>query len=138
MKYFYVVVLSLLLTGVIACSSDSAGGNGSAHQVKETLNAKLARLDQETKEIIGVASCSTDSQCHSIGFNHKSCGGFYAFRIYSDVNTDVAKLKKRVAEYNALTRKRNQDDHIVSDCMMLMPPQLSCSQKTCQKKPIIY
>ncbi len=94
--------------------------------------SKMARLDKQTEEIIGTANCSTDNQCHFIGFGDKPCGGFMSYKIYSDQNTNVALLKSKVAQYNQLSREWNIRNNRVSNCMMLMPPQLSCRNHTCK------
>jgi len=122
-----VIAFSLVTIGLLACS-------GSSLKADETLKTKMLRLDKETEKLIGSASCSSNSQCHSIGYGHKPCGGFYSYRIYSDQNTDVSKLKKHIKQYNDLTREQNKESDLVTDCMMLIPPQTACLQNTCQIK----
>ena len=123
-----IIAIYLAFIGLIAFSAESA-------PVKEkSLKEKMALLDKETKALIGPASCSSDNQCHSLGFTHKPCGGFSSYRIYSDKNTDVAQLKSKVKQYNALSKEWNKKNNLISDCMLLVQPTLACKVKTCQIK----
>ena len=128
MKYIYATIFGLVSTAFIACSVETSANTDDA------IKTKMLRLDKQTKKLIGSASCSSDNQCHSIGFGHKPCGGFYSYRIYSDQNTNVTQLKNQIKQYNELTREQNKKGNLVSDCMMLMPPQLTCRKQTCQIK----
>ena len=128
MKYIYVIIFSLISMALIACSADKAPNTDTS------MKGSMSRLDKETKALIGTSSCSSDNQCHSLGFGHKACGGFFSYRIYSDQNTDVSLLKTKVNQYNALSRKINKNNNLVSDCMMLMKPQLACRNQRCQIK----
>lgn len=128
MKAIFVVFFSLISISIIACSSNKVAKQDNA------VEAQMSSLDKETKHLIGSASCTSASQCHSIGFGHKPCGGFYSYRIYSDKNTDVSKLESKVNQYNALSRELNKKNNLVSNCMMLIQPQLVCRDKSCQIK----
>ena len=128
MKYIYATIFGLVSTVFIACSVETSANTDDA------IKTKMLHLDKRTKKLIGSASCSSDNQCHSIGFGHKPCGGFYSYRIYSDQNTNVTQLKNQIKQYNELTREQNKKGNLVSDCMMLMPPQLTCRKQTCQIK----
>lgn len=125
MKHLYSIVFGLISTGLIACSV------GTTANANESIKEKMSRLDKETKALIGAASCASSSQCKSIGFGHKPCGGFNAYRIYSNQDTKVNQLKDKISNYNALSRKQNEDNNIVSNCMMLMQPELICRNQAC-------
>ena len=128
MKYSYVATLGFILITLLACSE------GTVANENKSLENQMSLLDQQAKRLIGSANCSLDTQCHSIGFGHKPCGGFYAYRIYSDKKTDVAQLVNTVNQYNALSRELNKKNNLVSNCMMLMQPVLTCYKQACQIK----
>ena len=132
MKYIYAIIFGLVSTVLIACSVETSANTPAT--TDDAIKTKMLRLDKQTKKLIGSASCSSDNQCHSIGFGHKPCGGSYSYRIYSDQNTNVFQLKDQVKQYNELTREQNKKGNLVSDCMMLIPPQLACRKHTCQVK----
>ena len=122
------ILIGLVSTSLIACTVDPTP------KPQKSIQEKMSQLDKETKALIGSASCTTNKQCHGIGFGDKACGGFMSFRVYSDQNTDISQLKKTVDRYNKLSEQWNRENNIVSTCDYLMPPQLNCKQQTCQIK----
>lgn len=128
MKPIYFVILGFVSLGIMACSS------GEADKPDQSIKGQMTQLDKESKALIGSASCISDAQCQSIGFGHKPCGGFYSYRIYSDMDTDTVQLKSTVNQYNVLSREFNKKNNLVSNCMLLMQPELACHNQTCQIK----
>lgn len=126
MKSVRTVLLAILTLSSFACSVTTMSG------ATETLQEKMAYLNKETKILIGEANCSMNQQCHSIGFGHKPCGGFYEYRIYSDSGATVDHLIDRIEQYNILSNQLNNKTNLVSNCMMLVKPQLVCRSETCQ------
>ena len=126
MKSISISAVTLLLASLVACTSNTSPNTDIQH--------KMSQLDKETKGLIKAAACTSDNQCHSIGFGDKPCGGFVSYRIYSEANTDVALLKSKVSQYNKLSKQWNRENNRVSTCDMLMQPQLTCRNQTCQIK----
>lgn len=126
------IVAGLISFGLIACSTGSATKKMTLPKKDQPIKEKMAQLDKETKALIGSASCSSDNQCHSIGFSQKPCGGFYSYRVYSDQNTNTAELVSKVNQYNALSREWNKQNKLISNCMMMLKPQVACRKLTCQ------
>lgn len=124
----HTIFIGLVSLVLISCSP------GSTINPDKSTKDKMSKLDKESKALISSANCLTSNQCHSIGFGHKPCGGFYSYRIYSDQGTDVAILKNKINQYNILSKAHNKNNNIISNCMMLMQPQLACREKTCQIK----
>ena len=122
--------LSILL---IACNSRQQSPGNTSKDNNE-IKSQMDNLASKTQNLIGSASCTTDQQCHSIGFGEKPCGGFYEYKIYSDLNTDVPQLKTLIGKYNSLSEEWNRQSGAISDCMMLIQPELSCKDQTCQIK----
>jgi hypothetical protein len=74
-------------------------------------------LNDMIKNEIGTPpSASQVSQCKLIGFGSKPCGGPWSFLLYSTANTDEARLKELVSEYNQLETKINKAKQIGSTC----------------------
>lgn len=95
----------------------------------------MKHLQNEIKEMIkSPLVCSSSSQCRSIGFGAKPCGGFYSYLRFSQQNTDEERLTEKVNLYNKLSRKWNNDNNVVSNCMMLMQPELVCINQRCQSQ----
>ncbi len=123
--------LSILL---VACNSRQQSPGSNTSENNSEIKSQMDSLASKAQNLIGSASCTTDQQCHSIGFGEKPCGGFYEYKIFSDLNTDVPQLKTIVGEYNSLSKKWNRQSDAISDCMMLLQPELSCKDQTCQIK----
>lgn len=126
MRFSKTILLSFFTLGVVACASETIVEN------ELPLKEQMANLDKETKVLIGLANCSSDSQCHSMGFGHKPCGGFYKYRIYSDENTNTDQLENKINQYNSLSREFNKKNNIISNCMLLIKPVLICHNNSCQ------
>ncbi len=94
--------------------------------VKDTVKQQVERqaLDELAKEIKLIADgsiCSTEYSCDFIGFGSKSCGGYWEYLVYSN-SIDVVELMAKVEIYNRLEKEYNKKWNIVSDCMVVMPP----------------
>lgn len=76
--------------------------------------------------------CSSSSVCRTIAFGAKACGGPQRYLIYSTAATDSARLAREVARYNDGERKRNREEGRMSDCMMVVRPQVSCISGQCR------
>lgn len=128
MKLIYTLLFGVISVALIACTSNTSVNT------EETTKEKMSRLDKETKALISPVNCLSTDQCHSVGFGHKPCGGFNAYRIYSDVNTDTSLLKSKIKQYNVLSKILNKKNNLASNCMMLIQPKLACITGTCQIK----
>jgi hypothetical protein len=91
--------------------------------------------NQETADAAALAKdvpCSSSSVCRTIAFGAKACGGPQRYLIYSTAATDSARLAREVARYNDAERKRNREEGRMSDCMMVVRPQVSCISGQCR------
>ena len=79
--------------------------------------------------------CDNSSQCKSIGYGDKPCGGYNSYLPYSTKSTDEAILIEKVNLFNLLDRKRNQENNAVSTCMVEMQPTYHCENKKCVLSP---
>ena len=128
MKLISAFLTTLISSGLIACTTNSPA------KPKHSIQNKMSQLDKEVKTLVGSASCTSNKQCHTIGYGDKPCGGFMSFQVYSEQNTNVTLLMSKVAQYNQLSKQWNRDNDAISNCMMLMPPELTCRNQTCQIK----
>ena len=95
------------------------------------------RIEQKTElnEIIQLLvedkSCSDSSQCMSIAYGSKPCGGPWSYLIYSTENTDTEQLSRNVEIYNNLEDTINRWEGISSDCSFVMEPATECLDNEC-------
>jgi hypothetical protein len=133
MKVSLCFSLLLLLEGIGLKPSFSADNNLSLLSIGELRN-KVLPLDREIKAIIGAAACANDNECRVIGYGAKPCGGPGGYLSYSEKNTNVTLLEQKVSEFNALGRELNRRTDIMSDCMVVPKPRVSCIENRCVTK----
>ncbi len=91
----------------------------------------LDSLRNQVLQLVGEPLCENVSQCRSIAFGAKPCGGPWSYVAYSTQATDSAKLAPVVAEYNAREAQLNRELGKVSDCRFVSPPKLACVASRC-------
>jgi hypothetical protein len=97
----------------------------------EDNEASRSELEAEIVALIGTPTCSDFSECASIGFGAKPCGGHWRYLVYSRTVTDEQELTEAVEEYNELDLEYNLLQRIVSDCGFISPPALACVDGAC-------
>lgn len=125
----HLLVLSILL-GLAACTSAISGpaqaGAPADGQAAEA--AIMTKIDAA----IGTASCTTDSQCRTLGVGAKACGGPAAWRPWSTQHTPKAKDLQSLADQLAtLQRQRQAQSGMVSTCQYLSDPGAVCQAQRC-------
>jgi hypothetical protein len=118
--YFKSLILSLSLF----CAACTAQAGDELEMLSSTITKMTANLD-----------CDNSSHCKSIGYGDKPCGGFNSYLPYSTKSTDEALLIEKVNRYNLLDRKRNTENNLLSNCMMLMETPYNCENKKCVLSP---
>jgi len=114
----------VLLTFFFGCTSTTELG-------KEDDLAELNNLKEEIELLVNSGVCSENSDCDSIAFGSKACGGPKAYLAFSS-SINVELLQQKVANYNALESAFNQKWGIVSDCAVVMPPtSVECINGKC-------
>lgn len=125
MKKFLTLFAVVLLFQSFQCDDDT----------KETnQNFDLVTLQGEKQLILdylSTFSCDENATCSSIAFGSKACGGPQEFLVFpSSVNLDY--LTEQVNNYNLLESAYNTTYGIVSDCMVVMPPEnIDCIDGVC-------
>lgn len=84
----------------------------------------LATLRTRVLGAIGDPTCRDASQCRTIAFGSKPCGGPWKYLVYSTATTDSVQLDALVTEYNAREAAVNQQEGRMSDCSAVPRPRL--------------
>ena len=66
--------------------------------------------------------CTNDSDWKSVGLGVKACGGPVSYIAYS-AKIDEAKFLEKVNLYNQKSTEYNKKYNLISDCMLVMPPE---------------
>ena len=94
----------------------------------------LVSLQNEKQSIldyIATFSCDENATCSSIAFGSKACGGPQEYLVFPST-ADLEYLTEKVNNYNALENSYNLTYNIVSDCMVVLPPEnIDCIDGVC-------
>jgi len=107
---------------IFSCNND---------EITPITESDLAKLESQIREMIG-KDCSNSGQCEVIAFGSKPCGGPWEYLVYSSSDTDGALLIERVNTYNQLQKEFNLENGIISDCGIVGPPEVNCTDGKCQ------
>lgn len=118
--------LSLLLFYISFLSISCSDGNSNSVIKKEILQEKK----QNILKYINSFDCS--GSCNYIAFGSKPCGGPREYLLYSStVNESI--LQEMVNEYNLLDQQYNILTNAISDCALVLPPNLvECQNGDCK------
>ncbi len=93
---------------------------------------RMTELGRIIKEEIGDARAKDLSQCRSIAFGHKPCGGPATYLAYSVAKTNESKLKVLVDEYNQQAKNYNSARKVLSDCREVPAPKIELVDGLCK------
>ncbi|HKY09176.1 MAG TPA: hypothetical protein VJQ55_13075 [Candidatus Binatia bacterium] len=93
--------------------------------------ARLKELNRIIEREIGTPTADQPSQCKSIPFGSKPCGGPARYLVYSTAKTNESRLTQLVHEFNALQKKINEERKLMSDCSFVTEPQVELVDKVC-------
>jgi len=82
--------------------------------------------------LVGTASCSSDTQCHSLALGARACGGPERYLAWSSAHTPAAQLQALGEQYQAERRAANTADGRMSNCRFMPDPGAVCRAGTCQ------
>jgi hypothetical protein len=123
-------VLLLAVTFAVAWREDP--GRLLAAEGSQQYLSRMKELDRSIKEEIGEPRASHLSQCRSIPFGAKACGGPATFLAYSVARTDESGLRTLIDDYNQNARRYNQTGNLISDCMVVSEPKLELVGGICK------
>ena len=82
-------------------------------------------MENLTSEILAISKsekCTNGSDWKSVGLGVKACGGPVSYIAYS-AKIDEAKFLEKVNLYNQKSTEYNKKYNLISDCMLVMPPE---------------
>lgn len=94
----------------------------------------LARLEQEILAEIGDAEAAHVRQCRTIAFGSKPCGGPWRYLVYSREAANEERLKDLVAVYNDEQQRLNDQEGLISDCMLVTRPDTTLVDGQCRAR----
>jgi len=90
------------------------------------------RLGRELRAMVGSAACSSDSQCRSLAFGAKACGGPAGYLAWSTQGSDEQKLKALAVRQADAQRREIEASGLRSNCMFVADPGASCVAGRCE------
>jgi hypothetical protein len=121
MKYLIRIALLFVLLPSFQCDEDD----------NRTTPEILAEKKQEIQNYIQSFSCANATECLSIAFGAKPCGGPREYLVYPNT-VDQTTLETLVEEYYEMDHQYNIETGAVSDCMVVGPPNnLDCVNGVC-------
>jgi hypothetical protein len=124
------IALALVVFALIVGCEGSGKllGSVTKEQVEERA---LEALGEEIELLIRDKTCVIDTDCRSIGFGAKPCGGHWSYLVYSTRTVDPAAVQAAVAEYNRTNHELNEERGWHSDCSMALPTPIACLNEIC-------
>lgn len=121
MKYLIRIALLFVLLPSFQCDEDE---NRSTPDI-------LAEKKQEILNYINSFSCANATECLSIAFGAKPCGGPREYLVYPNT-VDQTTLETLVSEYYEMDHQYNIEIGAISDCMVVNPPiTINCVNGVC-------
>lgn len=129
-------ILYLVPLALAGCGyTNNAGGDMPTGCDEPAFERQLDALRASIDEEIGGAEASVVAACRTLPLGAKPCGGPRTHLVYSSETSDSARLTELAAEYDSLDAERNRACELVSDCMMVMPPDPSLEDGRCVAAP---
>ena len=119
-----VIIMIICITGLAACKDDDAGNETADRE-------QLTKMEAEIDGLIGEATCTDARDCRSIAFGDKPCGGPWSYKVYSVTGVDTLQVAGMVDAYNKFNTVLNNRYGWMSDCMVVMPPNIDCMEGRC-------
>ena len=120
-----VIIMIVCVASLAACKDDDPVLDEAADRA--TLDKMAAQIDT----LITEGTCADSEDCRSIAFGDKPCGGPWSYKIYSVSGVDTLQLADLVHAYFKFNRMLNERHGWMSDCMVVMPPNIHCVEGRC-------
>ncbi|MBB6002125.1 hypothetical protein [Arcicella rosea] len=127
MKAFRIIYPILAFVLFFSCKNNDLLGD------EEADNLKLTQLYTEVETFAQNKACAGDD-CRVMAMGAKACGGPTRFIIYSLSKTDEKILAEKVKAYTDFQKELNTKYNRISDCAMLLPPNVDCVNGLCTAK----
>ena len=119
-----VIIMVACVVSLAACKDDNSFDELADRE-------QLTKMETEIDGLIGEAVCTDARDCRSIAFGDKPCGGPWSYKVYSVSGVDTLKLAGLVDAYFKFNSVLNERHGWVSDCMVVMPPNIDCVEGRC-------
>lgn len=107
-----------------------AGCSAAAPQAA-AVPAEPAGAEAQLQALIGNATCSDDSQCRTLGWGAKACGGPQRWVAWSTQSSDGAALEALAKAHAEQERKEQQRLGMASNCAYVADPGARCVAQRC-------
>ncbi len=125
MTTFKHIIKTIAICAIVFSCSDIS------EETQESDKQQLEILKNEIEQLIDSGTCSENSDCDSIAFGSKPCGGSWSYLAYP-TTIDVDLLLSKVNYYNEKERLFNIKWGIISDCAVVTPPtNVECIEGKC-------
>lgn len=94
----------------------------------------ITKTDAAVQAIIADNVCAVDSECATIAYGSKACGGPATYLVYSTpslVGVPQVELNRYVRQYNSLTAQYNLENDVISTCDVVLEPTIGCVNNQC-------
>jgi hypothetical protein len=125
--YSWLVFLTVATSLSNVLSAEQLDGQLTLDQIR----TKALSIKKEVESMRGNAVCANRSECRAIGYGAKPCGGPSGYLVYSTRDTNAALLESKVREFNAVVRELNVRRQLLSDCLFVSQPPVTCAQNKC-------
>ena len=97
----------------------------------EELQVEMNALQSKIEAEIGDPVCEQSQQCEILPLGVKPCGGPWRYLVYSKSVSNTELLTEFADQYRGLNEAYNTAEQLVSDCMLVSPPAVSCTMNRC-------
>jgi hypothetical protein len=125
-------LIILLVLGCASCAQGDAAPRGAPAQAPGPAAAAKNDTLPEIRKLIGNASCSDSSQCHSLPIGARGCGGPEYYLAWSSANTSADQIRALGERYKAERQAGNEASGRISDCRYAVDPGAVCNAGMCQ------
>ncbi|MCK9997450.1 MAG: hypothetical protein KAH56_14340 [Candidatus Krumholzibacteria bacterium] len=120
-----VIIMAACVVSMAACKDDDPVFDEKADR------SSLVEMEAQIDTLISAGTCADTEDCRSIAFGDKPCGGPWSYKIYSVSGVDTLQLVGLVDAYNKFNKVLNERHGWMSDCMVVMSPDIDCVEGRC-------
>ncbi len=118
----YLLIFSMLF--FLACKEEETPLSA------DEMLSQMEAIDTEIEAML-VTSCSSSSQCMATAYGAKACGGPVKYIVHS-TEMDMPRFLLLVNRYNSLNAQYNLETGAISDCSIIVEPDVECVSGECQ------
>lgn len=126
---FKLAVIALASALVSSCASPVIGS------AKPGADAAAPRPDdgqatlRQIRTLVGEASCTASSECHTLALGARPCGGPEAYLPWSSAQTQAQALNDLAQRYRQERAASHAASGVLSDCRVIRDPGAVCQRR---------